>query len=105
MENTALLTFINEACKQDDSDIDVSIAELDAAINTLKKEKAKREHQRRQHLIDDFIKAYQALVNTGIKISYDFNTDYAFEVASDSDSFGGNSTVLEMDDIDHFIFD
>ena len=37
MENTTLLTFINEACKQDDADIDVSIAELTSAIHTLEK--------------------------------------------------------------------
>lgn len=49
MENTALLNFINEACKQDDNNIDISIAELTSAIHTLENERAKREKKNVVH--------------------------------------------------------
>lgn len=105
MENKALYDFINETCKNDDTDLDVAIASLQSAIGTLQKEVEKRKHQRRQHLIDDFVKAYQALVNADVMVRYDFNTDYAYSVASDSDGWGCDSTVLEMDNINNFVFD
>lgn len=75
MENKALYDFINEACKQDDTDIDISIAELDTAINTLKKEKEKREDIRRQKLIDAFEEAYKELRKARIRIRYDIETE------------------------------
>ena len=88
MENKALYDFINETCKNDDTDLDVAIASLQSAIGTLQKEVEKRKNQKKQHLIDNFINAYQALVDADFKISYDFNTDYAYSVASDSDAWG-----------------
>jgi len=105
MENKALYDFINETCKNDDTDLDVAIASLQSAIGTLQKEVEKRKNQKRQHLIDDFVKAYQALVDANVMIRYDFNTDYAYSVASDSNAWGGESTVLEMDNVNCFVFD
>lgn len=105
MENKVLYDFINDVCKNDDTDLDVAIASLQSAIGTLQKEVEKRKHQRRQHLIDDFVKAYQALVDADIMIRYDFQTDYAYSVASDSDAWGSDSTVLEIDNINSFVFD
>ena len=75
MENTALLNFINEACKQDDTDIDISIAELTSAIHTLEKEKEKRENFKRQKLIDAFEEAYKELRKAHIRIRYDVDTE------------------------------
>lgn len=105
MENEALYNFINDACKQDDSNLDISIATLQSAIGTLQKEVEKRKKQKRQYLISDFIKAYRALVDADIKISYDFNTDYAYGVASDSESYGCDSTILEIDNDNCFMFE
>lgn len=105
MENKALYDFINETCKNDDTDLDVAIASLQSAIGTLQKEVEKRKHQRRQHLIDDFVKAYQALVDADVMIRYDFNTDYAYREASESDTWGCDSTVLEIDNVNDFVFD
>ena len=105
MENEALYNFINDACKQDDSNLDISIATLQSAIGTLQKEVEKRKHQRRQHLIDDFSKAFQALRDADVMIRYDFNTCYAFDVASDNDACGCDSTMLEMDNVNCFVFD
>jgi len=105
MENTALLNFINEACKQDDTDLDVAIASLQSAIGTLQKEVEKREHQKKQHLIDDFVKAYQALVDADIIVRYNFDTEYAYNEASDNDSYYCASTKLEMDNVNNFVFD
>ena len=104
MENKAFYDFINETCKNDDTDLDVAIASLQSAIDTLQKEVEKRKHQRRQHLIDDFVKAYQALVYADVMIRYDFNTDYTYGEASDSESYGCDSTVLEMDNVNNFVF-
>jgi hypothetical protein len=105
MENKALYDFINETCKNDDTDLDVAIASLQSAIGTLQKEVEKREYQKRQHLIDDFVKAYQALVNADIRVRYDFDTEYAYNEASDNDSYCCSSTVLEMDNVNNFVFD
>lgn len=105
MENKALYDFINETCKNDDTDLDVAIASLQSAIGTLQKEVEKRKNQRRQHLIDDFVKAYQALVDADVMVRYDFDTDYAYGEASDSASYGCDSTVLEIDKINSFVFD
>ena len=101
MENTALLTFINEACKQDDSDIDASIAELDAAINTLKKERAKRERKKQSILVDNFRKAYLALCENHIHIAYDFEADYAHEMYDEY----SDEVRLVLDDFASFVFD
>ena len=97
MENTALLTFINEACKQDDSDIDVSIAELDAAINTLKKEKERREDIKRQKLIDAFEKAYSELRKARIRIKYDIDPEMV-------DTSAYYRQPYELDEFDCFSF-
>ena len=105
MENKALYDFINDVCKNDDTDLDVAIASLQSAIGTLQKEIEKRKNQQRQHLIDDFVKAYQALVNADVMVRYDFDTEYAYGVASYSESYGGDSTVLEMDKVNCFVFD
>lgn len=105
MENKALYDFINETCKNDDTDLDVAIASLQSAIGTLQKEVEKRKHQKRQHLIDDFSKAYQALVDADVMIRYDFDTCYAFDVASNNNSCGCDSTMLEMDNVNCFVFD
>jgi len=105
MEEKALYDFINDVCKNDDTDLDVAIASLQSAIGTLQKEVEKRKHQRKQHLIDDFTKAFRALVDADVMIKYDFNTDYAYGVASESDAWGGESTVLEMDNVNCFVFD
>lgn len=105
METETLYNFINDVCKNDDTDLDVAIASLQSAIGTLQKEVEKRKNQKRQHLIDDFVNAYQALVDADVMIRYDFNTDYAYSVASDSNDWGGDSTVLEMDNINCFMFD
>ena len=105
METETLYNFINDVCKNDDTDLDVAIASLQSAIGTLQKEVEKRKNQKRQHLIDDFVNAYQALVDADVMIRYDFNTDYAYNVASDSNDWGGDSTVLEMDNVNCFMFD
>lgn len=90
MENTALLNFINEACKHDDTDIDISIAELTSAIHTLEKEKEKRETEKRQVLIYNFEEAYRALRNAGIRVKYDIDPN--------------EWVAYELDDIDCFEF-
>ena len=100
MENTALLNFINEACKQDDTDIDISIAELTSAIKTLEEEKRKRENKKRSILIGNFKKAYLALRENHIYIAYDFDSDYANEMY-DEDS---DTTRLILNDLDYFVF-
>ena len=105
METETLYNFINDVCKNDDTDLDVAIASLQSAIGTLQKEVEKRKNQKKQHLIDDFVNAYQALVDADVMIRYDFNTDYAYSVASDSNDWGGDSTVLEMDNVNCFMFD
>ena len=105
MENKTLYDFINETCKNDDTDLDVAIASLQSAIGTLQKEVEKRKHQKRQYLIDDFVKAYQALVDADVMIRYDFKTDYAYSVASESDAWGSDSTVLEINNVNDFVFD
>lgn len=104
MENK-LYDFINDACKNDDTDLDVAIASLQSAIGTLQKEVEKRKNQRRQHLIDDFVKAYQALVDADVMVRYDFDTEYAYRVASEDDAWGSDSTALEMDNVNCFVFD
>lgn len=101
MDNKALLNFINEVCKQDDSDIDISIAELDSAIHTLKKEKEKRERKRRSILIDDFRKAYITLLDNDIHIAYDFEANYAHEMYDEY----SDEVRLALDDFDCFVFD
>lgn len=100
MENTALLNFINKVCKQDDNDIDASIAELTSAIHTLEKEKEKREKKRRSILIDDFRKAYITLLDNGITLSYLFSGDYI----SNCDWKYANTVNLDIDDFDCFEF-
>lgn len=97
MENTALLNFINEACKQDDTDIDISIAELDAAINTLKKEKERREDIKRQKLIDAFEEAYRELRKAHIRIKYDIDHEMV-------DTAEYYRQPYELDEFDCFSF-
>ena len=97
MENKALLNFINEVCKQDDSDIDVSIAELTSAIHTLEREKDKREDIKRQKLIDAFEEAYKELRKAHIRIKYDIDP----EMVDTSDYY---RQPYELDDFDCFSF-
>ena len=101
MENKALLNFINEACKQDDSDIDISIAELTSAIHTLENERAKREKKKRDTLIDNFEKAYIALRDNHIHIAYDFEADYVHDIYYEY----SDETRLVLDDFCSFVFD
>lgn len=101
MENTALLNFINEACKQDDTDIDVSIAELTSAIKTLEDEKRKRENKKRSILIGNFKKAFLALRENHINVAYDFDADYANTMYDEY----SDTTRLVLDDCDYFVFD
>ena len=101
MDNKALYDFINEACKQDDIDIDISIAELTSAIKTLEKEKEKREYKKRSALIENFKKAYLALRENHIHIAYDFDADY---VNGMYDEFS-YKVRLVPDEFDCFIFD
>ena len=101
MENKALLTFINEACKQDDADIDISIAELTSAIHTLEKERAKRERKKYSILVDNFRKAYLALCDNHIHVAYDFDAEYAHEMYDEFD----NEVRLVIDDFSCFVFD
>lgn len=100
MENIALLNFINEACKQDDTDIDITIAELTSAIKTLEDEKRKRENKKRGILIGNFKKAFLALHENHINVAYDFDANYANETW-DEDS---NEVRLALDDCDYFVF-
>lgn len=100
MDNKALYDFINEACKQDDSDIDVSIAELTSAIHTLEKEKAKREKKRRAILIDNFRKAYLTLLDNDINLSYLFSGNYI----RNSDIKYADTVNLDINDFDCFEF-
>lgn len=100
MENTALLNFINEACKQDDTNIDVSIAELTSAIKTLEDEKRKRENKKRSILIGNFKKAYSTLRENHIRVSYLFDADYVNDMVDDiSDDY-----VFDVDEADRFEF-
>lgn len=99
MENKALYDFINDACKQDDSNLDISIATLQSAIGTLQKEVEKRKHQKKQYLINNFRDAYQALAKANIKIKYDFDVCYVADAIEYSDC-----AVLELDDASCFIF-
>lgn len=101
MENTTLLNFINEACKQDDTNIDISIAELTSAIKTLEDEKRKRENKKRSILIGNFKKAYLTLRENHINVAYDFDANYANEIW-DEDS---DEVRLVLDDCDYFVFD
>ena len=101
MENKALLNFINEACKQDDTDIDISIAELTSAIHTLETEKGKRERKKYNMLIDNFKKAYLALCDNHIHVAYDFDADYAHETYDEY----SDEVRLVLDDFYSFVFD
>jgi hypothetical protein len=101
MDNKALLNFINEACKQDDSDsIDESIAELTSAIHTLEKEKEKREKKRRAILIDNFRKAYCTLLDNDITLSYLFSGN----LIRNSDIKYADTVNLDINDFDCFEF-
>lgn len=102
MENKALYNFINETCKQDDTDIDISIAELTSAIHTLEKEKEKRERKKRSILVDNFRKAYLALCENHIHIAYDFEADYAY---AKCDEYSADGIRLVLDDFASFVFD
>lgn len=104
MNNKALLNFINEACKQDDTDIDISIAELTSAIHTLEKEKEKRETKKRSILVDNFRKAYLALRDNHISIAYDFNAEYTHEMYHESSAYS-DEVRLTLDDFASFAFD
>lgn len=95
MDNKALYDFINEAYKQDD--IDISIAELDAAINTLKKEKERREDIKRQKLIDAFEEAYRELRKAHIRIKYDIDPEMV-------DTAEYYRQPYELDEFDCFSF-
>lgn len=101
MENKALYDFINEACKQDDTDIDISIAELTSAIKTLEDEKRKRENKKRSILIGNFKKAYIALRDNHINIAYDFDADYVSNMYEEY----CDETRLVLDDFCGFVFD
>lgn len=101
MENTALFNFINEACKQDDTNIDISIAELTSAIKTLEEEKGKREYKKRSILIGNFKKAYLALRENHINIAYDFEADYVNDIYDEY----SDEVRLALDDCDYFVFD
>lgn len=101
MDNKALYDFINEACKQDDTNIDISIAELTSAIHTLEQEKAKRERKRYSMLIDNFRKAYLALCDNHVHVAYDFDAEYANGMW---DEFS-NEVRLVLDDFSSFVFD
>lgn len=101
MENKALLNFINEACKQDDSDIDVSIAELTSAIHTLEQERKKRERKKYSILDDNFRKAYLALCENHIHVAYDFDAEYANEMYDEY----SNEVRLILNDFSSFVFD
>lgn len=101
MDNKALLNFINEVCKQDDSDIDGSIAELTSAIRTLEEERGKRENKKRSILIGNFKKAFLTLRENHINVAYDFEADYAHGMY---DEFS-DEVRLVLDDCDYFVFD
>ena len=103
MDNKALYDFINEACKQDDTDIDISIAELTSAIHTLEKERDKRESLRKQNLIDNFKMAFNALREANVDIICNFNIDYVMEEVDEAKDWRDN-VILEMDDIKSFTF-
>ena len=100
MENKALYNFINEACKQDDTDIDISIAELTSAIHTLEKEKEKREKKKRAILIDNFRKVYSTLLDNDITLSYLFSGD----LIRNSDIKYADTVNLDINDFDCFEF-
>lgn len=101
MDNKALLNFINEVCKQDDSDIDESIAELTSAIRTLEEERRKRENKKRSILIGNFKKAFLALRENHINVAYDFEADYAHKMYNEH----YDEVRLVLDDCDYFVFD
>ena len=101
MDNKALYDFINEACKQDDTDINISIAELTSAIHTLEEEKGKRENKKRSILIGNFKKAFLALRENHINVAYDFEADYAHEMY---DEFSDEVRLI-LNDCDYFVFD
>ena len=101
MDNKALLNFINEVCKQDDSDIDGSITELTSAIRTLEEERGKRENKKRSILIGNFKKAFLTLRENHINVAYDFEADYAHGMY---DEFS-DEVRLVLDDCDYFVFD
>lgn len=101
MENKALYNFINEACKRDDENLDISIAELTSAINTLKREKEKREEKKkRDALIDAFLNAYKNLRKVGVQVNYDFEMDYLHDQIDD----WADTTALILDNPDAFEF-
>ena len=103
MENKALLNFINEACKQDGTDIDISIAGLTSAIHTLETEKEKRENKKRNILIDNFKKAYLALCDNHIHVTYDFDAKYIKK--KQDDYYYEDNIHLDLDDFYSFVFD
>lgn len=102
MDNKALYDFINEACKQDDTDINISIAELTSAIHTLEKEKEKRERKKYNILVDNFKKAYLALYDNHIHVAYDFDAKY---VREEQDDYYDDDIRLDLDDFCNFVFD
>ena len=102
MDNKALYDFINEACKQDDTDINISIAELTSAIHTLETEKEKRERKKYNMLIDNFKKAYLALCDNHIHVAYDFDAQY---VREEQDDYYEDDIRLDLDDFCNFVFD
>ena len=97
MNNKALCDFINEVCKQDDIDIDISIAELTSAIHTLEKEKERREDIKRQKLIDAFEEAYKELRRARIRIKYDIDPEMV-------DTSNYYRQPYELDEFDCFSF-
>jgi hypothetical protein len=100
MEEKALFNFVNEACKQNDTDFDASFTKMVSAFDILEREKAKRKAKKRNDLIDAFKDAYRNLIKEGIQVNYDFEMDYL----ENQISKWSDTAVLILDDTDAFEF-
>ena len=94
MEEKALFDFVDEMCKQNDTDFDASFTKL---LYTLEKEKERRRDEKRQKLIDAFEEAYKELRKAHIRIKYDIDT----EMVDTSEYY---KQPYELDDFSDFSF-
>ncbi len=94
MEEKALSYFIDEMCKQNDTDFDANFTKL---IYALEREKERRRDEKREKLINAFEEAYKELRKAHIRIKYDIDP----EMVDTSDYY---RQPYELDEFDCFSF-
>lgn len=94
MEEKAVFDFVNEMCKQNDTDFEASFTKL---LYALEREKERRRDEKREKLINAFEEAYKELRKAHIRIKYDIDP----EMVNTSDYY---RQPYELDEFDCFSF-